>query len=402
MEERNYNLPQEHEICVCCGKGIEEEQAVYCPDCGAPMHRSCWQENGGCGLKDKHGNGFAWQPPAEAPPVPPIQNGAAAYGQQGQYGQNPYGQNPYGQNPYGQNPNGQNPYGQNPYGQNPYGQNPYGQNPNGQNPYGQNPYGQNPYGQNPYGQNPNGQNPYGQNPYNRNTYGQDPYNQSPYGQNREQNDENYPFGGFFTGRNEFPKKSDEEIEKEYSEKKYMGVSQREMMCFMNVNGPASLYRMSLFKYMAEHGKKMSVNFFAGCLSPFNQFYKGMIPLGLLIMAVNFITSLPQLIFLYLSYFNPDRLESFMTNAMSNTISTMAFIQWCLVILLCFFGDYLYLLFMTKKIKKLRARYSDETSEEYLNALAAAGKPRMSKVAICFGIYIVLCLLAMVIMAAIGL
>ena len=390
MEEKIFN--EQQETCVCCGKKIEGEQAVYCPECGAPMHRECWQKNGGCGLKDKHGKDFVWQPPQEAPVSPAA---AVPFQGQGQYqGQNQTGQpqNPYSQNPYNQN--NQPPYGQNPYNQN--NQNPYGQNPYGQNPYNQN--GQNPYGQNPYNQ--NGQNPYGQNPYNQNN--QNPYGQNPYEQ-QGQNDRDDPFAMLFGGiRDGFAGKSDEDLEKEYSEKKYMGVSQREMMCFMNVNSPSALYRVSMFKYMAEHGKKLSLNFFAGCLAPYNQFYKGMIPLGLLIMAVNFITSLPQLIFMYLSYFSPDKLESFMTSAMTSTISTLAFIQWGLTILLCFFGDYLYLLFMTKKIKKLRTRFPDDTSEEYLNALAAAGKPRISKVVICFGIYLVLILLAMVIMAAIGL
>lgn len=324
------------EVCVCCGKRIEGEQAVYCPDCGAPMHRDCWQENGGCGLKDKHGGGFAWQPPEEVPAAP---SQAREEPRTDGYGQNA-----------GKQP---------------------------QNPYGQSPYNQSPYSQNPYGSNQ-------------------------YGQNGKENGQNDPFGGIFGIRDGFEEKSEEEIEREYSEKKYMGVSQREMMCFMNVNSPSALYRVALFKYMAEHGKKMSLNFFAGCLSPYNQFYKGMIPLGLLIMAVNFITSLPQLIFMYLSYFSPDKVESFMTSAMTSAVSTLAFIQWSLVILLCLFGDYLYLLFMTKKIKKLRARFSDEASEEYLNALAAAGRPRISKVVICFGIYMVLMLLAMVVMAAIGL
>lgn len=328
------------EICVCCGKKIEGETAVYCPECGAPMHRDCWIENGGCGLKEKHGNGFTWQTPEDNPPKAPEsfppQNTSAPYGQAGYYSQNGSNQP---------------------------------------------------------------QNPYGQNPYNRGNNQNNPNNQN--GQFGSEN----PFGGMFDayGANDgFPEKSEEEIEKEYSEKKYMGVSQREMMCFMNVNSPAALYRVALFKYMAEHGKKMSLNFFAGCLAPYNQFYKGMIPLGLLIMAVNFITSLPQLIFLYLSYFNPDKLESYVTSGIANATATLAFIQWGLMILLCFFGDYLYLLYMTKKIKRVRAKFTDESSEEYLVALADAGRPRISKIIICFGIYAVLCLLAMIVMAAVGL
>ncbi len=353
MDENNQGTigMQDNEICLLCGKTIEGEQAVYCPDCGAPYHLACWQEHGECVLKDKHSKDFVYVPASQKSASP-----------------NPYGQSFNNGNPYVQNQGGVNPYGQNQSGGNPYNQNPYGGNPYGQNRGGGNPYSQNPYNQSPYGENP----------------GDDPF-----------------FSSF--GINDgFREKSDEEMEREFGEKKYMGVSQREMMCFMNVNSPAALYRVALFKYMAENGRKMSLNFFAGCLSPYNQFYKGMIPLGLLVMAVNFVTSLPQLIFYYFTFFSPEKAEQFLTNSMMNTISTLTFIQWGLVILLCLFGDYLYLLFMTKKIKKIRSGFTDETSEEYLNALAAAGKPRMGKVVICFGIQAILILLAMVIMAAVGL
>ena len=34
--------------CPYCGDDIEGEQPYYCPACGVPHHKECWEENGGC------------------------------------------------------------------------------------------------------------------------------------------------------------------------------------------------------------------------------------------------------------------------------------------------------------------------------------------------------------------
>ncbi|MDR2686760.1 MAG: DUF2628 domain-containing protein [Oscillospiraceae bacterium] len=61
----------ENEPCIGCGQALrpETDDVVVCPDCGAPLHRHCWNEAGACPYAVRHGAGFAWAPTA-APPEP--------------------------------------------------------------------------------------------------------------------------------------------------------------------------------------------------------------------------------------------------------------------------------------------------------------------------------------------
>lgn len=48
--------------CPHCGKAFkEQDSATVCPDCGAPYHRSCFEEmNGVCMFQDRHAEGYDW------------------------------------------------------------------------------------------------------------------------------------------------------------------------------------------------------------------------------------------------------------------------------------------------------------------------------------------------------
>lgn len=268
--------------CECCGKDFDgEEQTVYCPACGAPAHRSCWDEGGGCPFKDRHQEGFVWKP-----------------------------------------------------------------------------------------------------------------SEQDTDQNRGDSE--------YRQESEELKRQREDFEREYGEKKYLGVSEREIMCFMNVKGPQSFYRLALVKHMIVSGKKLSFNFFAGFLNPYNQFYKGMLPLGFLLAALNLVTSLPQILVYYAAFFHPEQLEELAANAsLLPTATFLGYLQFTVTVLLCLFGDYLYIHHMVRKIKKIRLRFEDETSQDYLAALVDAGKARPGLVAVCFGIQFVMILAVMTILAAAG-
>lgn len=66
----------------CCGCAVPlspgADDIVVCPDCGAPMHRHCWQSEHACPLREHHGRTaagevFAWKPtvvPEQAPADP--------------------------------------------------------------------------------------------------------------------------------------------------------------------------------------------------------------------------------------------------------------------------------------------------------------------------------------------
>jgi len=48
--------------CPVCDKPFAEgEDIVVCPVCGAPHHRECYKQKGGCGLEENHAKGIAWE-----------------------------------------------------------------------------------------------------------------------------------------------------------------------------------------------------------------------------------------------------------------------------------------------------------------------------------------------------
>ena len=59
-------------ICpVCEEKFKDTDDIVGCPDCGAPHHRSCWQDKGGCHFSSSHGTHQQWRRPEQSEASPP-------------------------------------------------------------------------------------------------------------------------------------------------------------------------------------------------------------------------------------------------------------------------------------------------------------------------------------------
>ena len=54
---------------VCSAYLFDEDDVVYCPVCGAPHHRDCYNSLGKCGMEELHGteNQYRREEPAEAP-----------------------------------------------------------------------------------------------------------------------------------------------------------------------------------------------------------------------------------------------------------------------------------------------------------------------------------------------
>lgn len=47
--------------CAACNKPfLETDDVVVCPECGAPHHRSCWNELGHCAHEAEHASGYVW------------------------------------------------------------------------------------------------------------------------------------------------------------------------------------------------------------------------------------------------------------------------------------------------------------------------------------------------------
>ena len=50
--------------CVVCKAYLfEDDDVVYCPECGAPHHRECYNSIGHCGLEETHGTENQYKPP---------------------------------------------------------------------------------------------------------------------------------------------------------------------------------------------------------------------------------------------------------------------------------------------------------------------------------------------------
>ncbi|MFV0412494.1 MAG: RING finger protein [Oscillospiraceae bacterium] len=67
------HLPGECPVCKQSFK--ENDDIVFCPECGTPYHRACYVAQGQCLYAQKHGTGYEYTPPkqepaASAPPPP--------------------------------------------------------------------------------------------------------------------------------------------------------------------------------------------------------------------------------------------------------------------------------------------------------------------------------------------
>lgn len=72
---------------VCKAYLFEEDDVVYCPDCGAPHHRDCYNSIGHCGLEEFHGTDNQYKKPEpvkEEHPREPIQNNLITCGMCGE------------------------------------------------------------------------------------------------------------------------------------------------------------------------------------------------------------------------------------------------------------------------------------------------------------------------------
>lgn len=50
--------------CQVCDRYLtEEDDVVFCPVCGAPYHRECYEKEGKCVFEEKHGTSEQYQPP---------------------------------------------------------------------------------------------------------------------------------------------------------------------------------------------------------------------------------------------------------------------------------------------------------------------------------------------------
>ena len=66
------SLNRENQKCVVCNAYLfPEDDVVYCPECGAPHHKDCYNTVGKCGLEEFHGTAKEYKKP-EVPEQPEL------------------------------------------------------------------------------------------------------------------------------------------------------------------------------------------------------------------------------------------------------------------------------------------------------------------------------------------
>ena len=159
----------------------------------------------------------------------------------------------------------------------------------------------------------------------------------------------------------------------------MGVSARELFKYTNVK-KGRMLRFQIFLYMAETGRKVRFGLLAGLLAPYSQLYTGVTGLGILVLVVQTIFSLPSMILMYAMTFPSDELNAIVnSSAFVSAGMTLSYLSFGLTVLLCIFGDYLHLVNATNNIKKLRQKYNGAPINEYYTALEEKGDYKMSRV-----------------------
>lgn len=166
-----------------------------------------------------------------------------------------------------------------------------------------------------------------------------------------------------------------------------GVTQTELLHFLGKYNLSTPRYIGLFLRMANTGKKATFNFWAGFLMPYYQFYQKMIGPGIILLLATFILEIPQLI-AYFDFFSTGKpVEQLIltNNSMSGLIDVLAVISFALKVILAIFSDYIYMHWAVSKIKHIRENYRNAPEAEYYEALAKKGNPKWFYIFIGLGI-----------------
>ena len=156
------------------------------------------------------------------------------------------------------------------------------------------------------------------------------------------------------------------------EKAFMGVSARELYHYTNAEN-GHMLRFQIMLYMAKTGKKVRFGLLSGLLAPYAQFYMGLTALGLLILLVQTVFSLPDIVYYFAMLFPSDSMTQLVNSGgFMSAYGITSYLSFGLTVLMCLFGDYLQLLHAVKQIKILREMCSEMPRREYYRCLEEKG------------------------------
>ncbi len=335
----------ENKCCVCCGKKFtDDDDIVVCPECGTPMHRSCW--NGHCPNEDKHAQGFDWDKAQES--APQSANAAASPSDMALVRCDICGM--------AIEPDEEKVYC-----------------------------------------------PECGTPMHRNCY--ESFGHCPHesehalgyswkAAHERSSEELLPPMTSIDGFDEFMERMQENPMKNESSGEEItccGVKQTELLHFLGMRSLSTPRFFALFMNMAITGKKVSFNFFAGLFMPFYQFYRKMTGPAILMTAAYFIMNIPQFVVQY--NFVRGGTEMHISPELLSIYNIMTYVGLIVEILVILFNDYIYMKWSVGKILSLRERYRNAPESEYMEALERAGRPRMAFAFAALGAFaIIFCLI----------
>ena len=158
----------------------------------------------------------------------------------------------------------------------------------------------------------------------------------------------------------------------------LGVSQAELLHFLGINNISTARFFPLFMKMANTGKIFSVNLSALFFAPFYHFYRRMTGPAILLTVARFILMIPT-VFYEMAYWNSrsgDGRMFFAGGDLDSLAAAANVLSVILQILLLLFTDYIYMRWTVNKILSIREKYKNADTREYYEALAHSGNPRM--------------------------
>lgn len=153
-----------------------------------------------------------------------------------------------------------------------------------------------------------------------------------------------------------------------------GVKQSELLHFLGYENFSTPRFLTLFLNMANSGKVFSINLSAWFFAPFYHFYRRMTGPAIILSLATFILMVPTLLLELLYWSNSG--NNVVNDPLANAATVTSYIMILVRVLILIFSDYIYMRWSVNKILTLRERYKDATTDEYYAALEHSGNPRM--------------------------
>jgi len=165
-----------------------------------------------------------------------------------------------------------------------------------------------------------------------------------------------------------------------------GVSSKELCHFagrsvVHYSQAFSAFRVGLPKNGRIQPVKVFLNCCAGMFAPIHQFYRRMDVLGIALLLLSALTSMPEVLLMYDAEYAEIVFTQGTVDLLNKLTVLCSFISFAELILLCIFGDYIYYKFCVRRIKKIRAAYDDGNAAGYYAALTESGAPSKLRIVI---------------------